>query len=322
MKVRPALGAPSRLKGAAMKSKTIVILCVCIMLFGGFRAIAQTASENAFKELASNLQLHSKTMSPYEYVDWAEKSLFDFIAKHPNAPEVAKAHFLLGRLYASVGAGDKAVKHFDTYLKSPNQGSPEENAQMKYVIAASYLTLDKYDEAEKLYRDLARPGSKIDRRISEAAASDLTRIATLRKLVVGAPALEISGVSHEGKRISLKNYRGKVILLDFWATWCSPCRTEMPNVVKTYGDFQKKGFEIIGISLDSDETQFRNFIKDNKMSWPQLYDGKGWANGIGQQYAVASIPATYLVDKKGKIRFKNVRGEELRQAVQKLIDEK
>jgi len=96
---------------------------------------------------------------------------------------------------------------------------------------------------------------------------------------------------------------------------------EMPNVIRVYGEFQKKGFEIIGISLDSDEAQFQNFIKDNKMSWPQIYEGKGWGSGIGQLYAVSSIPATYLIDKKGKIRFKNVRGEKLKQAVQQLVTE-
>jgi peroxiredoxin len=304
-----------------MKSRPIIIMCAISMLFAGFRVFAQTEAASAFKELTSDLQAKSKTMSPYEYVDLSEKSLIDFIAKYPKAPEAAKAHFLLGRLYSSIGASENAIRHFNEYLRAPEQGSADEIAQVKYIIGASYLTLDKYDDAEKLYREIIKSGSKVDRRITEAASADLSRIAALRKLRVGAPAVDISGRSHQGKKIRLKDYRGKVVLLDFWAAWCNPCRMEMPNVIKVYSEFRKKGFEIIGISLDSDEAQFQNFIKDNEMSWPQIYDGKGWASGIGQLYAVSSIPATYLIDKKGNIRFKNVRGEQLRHAVQQLVNE-
>jgi len=321
MKVRPAQGAPSRLKGAAMKSRLIILVCALSMLLAGFRVFAQTAAASAFKDLTNDLQTKSQTMSPYEYVDLSEKSLLDFISKYPKAPEAAKAHFLLGRLYSSIGSPENAIRHFDEYLKAPAQGSAEEVAQVKYIIGGSYLTLDRFDEAEKLYREVIKSGSTVDRRIVEAATAELSRIAVLRKLRVGAPAVEISGLSHQGKKIRLKDYRGKVVLLDFWAAWCNPCRMEMPNVIRVYSEFQKKGFEIIGISLDSDEAQFQTFIKDNKMSWPQIYEGKGWSSGIGQSYAVSSIPATYLIDKKGKIRFKNVRGEKLKQAVQQLVTE-
>ena len=305
-----------------MKSRLCIAISVLCVLFAGFPAFAQTEAANAFKQLTTDLQTRSKTMSPYEYVDLSEKSLLDFIEKYRKEPEAAKAHFLLGRLYSSVGSSEKAIRHFEEYLKAPGQGSPDEIAQVKYVIAGSYVALDKYDEAEKIYREIIASESPVDRRIIEATKGDLARLGALRKLKVGFPAVEVSGVSHEGKKISLKGYRGKVVLLDFWATWCSPCRVEMPSVIKVYDEFKKKGFEIIGVSLDNDEDQFRNFIKDNKMAWPQLYDGKGWNSTIGQLYAVGSIPATYLIDRQGKIRFKNVRGDKLRQAVEQLVNEK
>ncbi len=305
-----------------MKSRLIIVPLALSVLFVGSPVFAQTEAAKALTEITSSLQIKSATMSSYEYVDLAEKSLLDFIKKYQNVPEAAKAHFMIGGLYSSIGAPESAIRHFEEFLKAPGPKGAEEVAQAKYMMGASFIALDKYDEAEKLFREVAKSGSAIDARIVQSASADLARIGALRKLKVGSPAVEISAISHQGKKISLRDYRGKVVLLDFWAAWCNPCRIEMPNVIRTYDEFHKKGFEIIGISLDSDKAQFQNFIKDNKMSWPQVYDGRGWRSGIGQLYAVNSIPATYLIDKQGKIRFKNVRGGKLRETVMQLINEK
>ena len=109
------------------------------------------------------------------------------------------------------------------------------------------------------------------------------------------------------KPLSIANYKGKVVLLDFWATWCPPCRAELPNVIKTYEAHHKDGFEIIGISLDQDREKLTAFIKEKNMTWPQYFDGKGSQNKLAVKYGVLGIPATYLLDGQG-----NIIGKELK----------
>src|SRR5206468_2602211 len=128
-----------------------------------------------------------------------------------------------------------------------------------------------------------------------------------KSLKVGAAFPDFDEKDLAGKPLSIANYKGKVVLLDFWATWCPPCRAELPNVIETYKKNHDKGFEIIGISLDKDETKLKDFMKEKEMTWPQFYDGKFWQNKLAVKYGINSIPATYLLDTQGKIIAKNLR---------------
>jgi thiol-disulfide isomerase/thioredoxin len=118
-----------------------------------------------------------------------------------------------------------------------------------------------------------------------------------------------------GNPLSVANFKGKVVLIDFWATWCGPCRGEIPNVVATYQKYHDKGFEIIGVSLDSDQQALRTFIKQNNMTWRQYFDGQGWDNKLAVKYGIESIPATVLLDGNGKIIGRDLRGEQLTDSV-------
>jgi thiol-disulfide isomerase/thioredoxin len=113
---------------------------------------------------------------------------------------------------------------------------------------------------------------------------------------------------------------GKVVLVDFWATWCGPCVAELPNVKKAYQDLHAKGFEIVGISLDRDKERLTKFLAENEMTWPQYFDGLQWQNKISTQYGINSIPSMWLVDKKGILRDMNGRAG-LEEKVQKLLAE-
>ena len=93
----------------------------------------------------------------------------------------------------------------------------------------------------------------------------------------------------------------KLFLLDFWATWCGPCIAELPNIKEVYEKYHGKGFEIIGISLDTDEAALRKFIKENQLPWRQVFDGKRWETPLVQQYGVRGIPAQFLIDQEGRV---------------------
>ena len=139
------------------------------------------------------------------------------------------------------------------------------------------------------------------------------------RLVVGAQPFALSDKTLDGKPFSLDAYKGKVVLLDFWATWCGPCIGELPNVKANYEKYKPQGFDIVGISLDEDEEALRGFIKKREMPWAQLFDGKGWENVDAGTYGVRAIPFTLLLAKDGTIAAVNPRGEDLEPAIKAAI---
>jgi len=139
-------------------------------------------------------------------------------------------------------------------------------------------------------------------------------------LAVGSKFPDFEERALDGQPLSVASYKGKVVLVDFWATWCGPCVRELPNVLETYEKYHAKGFEIVGISLDSDKGRLTSFTEKQKMTWRQYFDGKGWGNKLAGKYGVNSIPMTYLLDGEGKILAKNLRGEELGTAVANALE--
>jgi len=131
--------------------------------------------------------------------------------------------------------------------------------------------------------------------------------------------MKIAFTDLNGKGVDLAKMGDKVVLVDFWATWCGPCVAEMPNVIAAYNRHKEKGFEVIGISLDEDKSAVEKFVADHQMPWPQYFDGKGWENELVKHFGIRGIPATFLVGKGGKIIASNLRGEELETAIKKAL---
>ncbi len=133
---------------------------------------------------------------------------------------------------------------------------------------------------------------------------------------IGSEALDFTLLTKDGKEVKLSSFRGKYVLIDFWASWCQPCRRENPNSVKVYKQYNSNGFEILGVSLDKDRDAWIKAIKDDGLTWTQVIDPDG---NVANKYNVSSIPSTFLLDKDGKIIAKNLRGDALNKQIEKLL---
>jgi peroxiredoxin len=138
---------------------------------------------------------------------------------------------------------------------------------------------------------------------------EMKRLSNL--LPIGSEAPDFQQATPEGGSFGLSQLRGKYVLIDFWASWCRPCRIENPNVKRIYERFHNKGFEILGVSLDRDHASWVKAIQDDGLPWKHVSDLGFWNNAVAQEYGVSSIPYTVLVDREGKILEKGLRSEQL-----------
>jgi peroxiredoxin len=160
-------------------------------------------------------------------------------------------------------------------------------------------------------------------------ANQLSKYGRYRKLKVtkqmkhepGNPVTHFSQQSISGKEVSTESYKGKYLLIDFWASWCMPCRMESPYLVSAYEKYSSKGFEILGVSLDESKAKWKKAINADKLNWTQVSDLKGWENAAAKLYSVEGIPTNFLIDKNGMIIGKNLRGYELAGKLKQIFGE-
>jgi peroxiredoxin len=185
-----------------------------------------------------------------------------------------------------------------------------------FVISRAMFYTLEFDEMKSLVASLDKTLSK------SVYVIDLQdKIAILAKVAVGKKYTDIILPAVDGLEMKLSDYIGQnVILVDFWASWCGPCRRENPNVVKIYQDYHQKGFDIVGVSFDTDGKGWKDAIQNDGLVWHQMSDLNGWNSKAAGLYGVASIPHTVLIDKNGIIIAKNLRGDELRAKLAELLN--
>ena len=152
-------------------------------------------------------------------------------------------------------------------------------------------------------------------------AGFIRKVNGAKNFMIGAVAPDFEQATPEGESMKLSDLRGKVVLVDFWASWCGPCRKENPHVVKLYDKYKAKGFDVMGVSLDKTKDRWVNAIEKDDLRWNHVSDLKGWSNEVAKQYSVRSIPHTLLLDKDGKILARNLRAKQLEAKLIELFGE-
>lgn len=250
-------------------------------------------------------------------------------AARPSSPGEQELRALVQKIQVRLRAGARTEEALENELKEFN-ALLEKHREAKSPAAAdiaamrAMLFFEVFGDVEKGEALLV----EAQREFPESAQlkSALEFVQARREAEKAQAALKVGAVFPDfaekdmtGAPLSISRFKGKVVLVDFWAVWCGPCVAELPNVLAAYEKYHAKGLEIVGISLDQSEEKLKAFLAEKKMTWPQYFDGKGWENKLAQQYGIKSIPATFLLDREGRIVAKNLRGDELEKELEFLF---
>ncbi len=232
----------------------------------------------------------------------------------------------LARLYIETGREDRVEGVVNLFKSSVNTDYPR-----YYLTLARLLEMtDRDTELLQVFKELAeqnpndrtahRKLAEIHQKLGNTELAKEHRLKTEPvQALLGKPVPDFSATDLDGKPISLEQYRGKVVLLDFRATWSSRYLEDTPNVKKVYDAYKDKGFDIIGISLDNDEKMLREHLKQHKIPWRQVYSGKRWDSPIAQQYGIRNIPSGWLIDRDGTLISQQASGHLLEHLVSEAV---
>ena len=283
------------------------------------------------------------------------KDFYTRFPNHPRAAEARKKEYEMAGIAARLGSTDieprlaaleaerakdpglnederfelRARSMQRAAMKKQSEGMTAVSAEMEKGARALQKEFPKRPEVYGMLLQVASNSEGDQARkiaheiVDNAAAPDDVKDAAkglLKKLDALGKALAIKFTAVDGREVDLNKLQGKVVLVDFWATWCPPCVAEVPNVRAAYERLHPKGFEIVGVSFDQEKEALEKFVAKEKMTWPQYFDGQGWQNQFGREFGITGIPAMWLVDKKGVLRDMNGR-EELAEKVEKLLAE-
>ncbi len=277
----------------------------------------------------------------------------DFYTKYPGSPKADDARkqeikmlMVLSRQFGDQTQADRLEKLEQQLADSPN-ATPEDKlaARLSKVRHLGEGLPGTLDELEKAGRALQKDypdktiGYQVLMECLDSTTGDQTKALAKELLDGNAPdnikeavkgklksmealgkPVDIKFTAVDGREVDISKMSGKVVLVDFWATWCGPCMGELPHVKEAYSKLHDKGFEIVGISLDQDKDALLKTLAEKEMTWPQYFDGKGWQNKYATENGIQSIPTMWLVDKKGLLRDNNGR-DDLQGKVEKMLGE-
>jgi peroxiredoxin len=246
---------------------------------------------------------------------------------------VDEVYYLLGNALVQLDRVEDGIQVFEGLIKERPDARYVERCLLELGLA--YDKLDKHDEADGAYQKLVSHAKYGSRSQAKLAKKILEQERTERKGElpkppgaqpapgmnprewIGKPALDFHVTDLNGEALSLEQYRGQIVLLDFWATWCPPCIAEIPNVKKTYEKYKDQKFQIVGISLDRSREPLEAYIQKESLTWLHYWDNTGKVSNL---YNVQAIPSTFLIDGEGVIRKTNLRGYRLETAVAELVE--
>jgi thiol-disulfide isomerase/thioredoxin len=285
---------------------------------GGITLFAENAVINIRADTASlDKPVIEGSQSQKELEDY-KKQLSPVDTRSDQLNRQGRDIFTSGKLTKAVGDSLTSIGHtLDSqraviiagFVKT-NPGSPVS----AWAISKNLLFEPKLETLEPLFNILpaARQTGIYGTVIHDA-------IASAKATGLGRPAIDFTQPDTAGKPISLSLFKGKYTLVDFWASWCGPCRAENPNIVKLYKQYNKKGFAILGVSLDTDKELWVKAIQKDQLTWAQVSDLKAWNNGASMVYGIKGIPFSVLLDKNGIIIAKNLRGAELEKKLKEIF---
>ena len=314
----------------------LIILLTSFLLIGFCANVTDANSmKTAYKyqEIKAIAKRLKKQHTPEDLEKLVKKSS-DFIAAHPEYKRLDEVYYLLGNALVQLERVEEGTQVFEKLVEKQPDARYVRDCLLELGLA--YDKLGKHDEADDAYKKLvnhpkygsgshATRAKKILEQERNQRTGELPKppgaqsspgISPSEWIGKSAPDFQVTDL--KGEPFSLEKYRGQVVLLDFWATWCPPCIAEIPNVKKTYEMYKDQKFQIIGISLDRSKEPLEAYIKKEELAWLHYWDN---TRKISPLYKVQAIPSTFLIDGEGIIRRTSLRGHALEHAVAELVKE-
>lgn len=309
----------------------LVVLSACVSSTLNTTSSTAMPDGEAYKEIKTIAGKLENSGDPGDYEVLVEKSR-TFIKAYPKDKRVDEVYYLLAGSLIQLGRTEKAIEVFDELIRYYPAADYVEPSLLRLGLA--YDKIGEHDKADPLYEKLVNHTKYRGGRYSETAEQLLAQDRDARtgevanaaasnqgpsaSHFINNPALDFQVTGLKGEPLSLSQYRGQVVLLDFWATWCPPCIAEMPNLKRTYAKYKNQKFEVIGISLDRSTEPLEAYVASEGLMWRHYWDTGG---KISSMYSVRAIPSTFLIDGAGIIRQVNLRGSALEMAVAELVRE-